>query len=241
MGTGWEDTPVFGNDWDELLKEEMNKPYFNELRSRLAEEYREHTVYPPKEDMFRALEITPYSETKVVILGQDPYHGAGQAEGLSFSVRPGVRIPPSLHNIYKELAADLGAPVPGHGSLVHWASQGVLLLNAVLTVREGQPNSHKGIGWERFTDAVIGKLNERLTPVVFILWGSYAQKKGDFIDIKRHKVLKSTHPSPLAAHRGFLGSRPFSAANEFLEQAGMQPVDWHIPDMSAAAEPRSGR
>lgn len=223
---------MFNNDWDILLQEEIKKPYFEELSLKVAEEYKEHTVYPPQEDIFRALKQTPYDRTKVVILGQDPYHGQGQAEGLSFSVKPGVRIPPSLHNIYKELSADLGIPAPSHGSLMYWANQGVLLLNAVLTVREGQPNSHKGLGWEKFTDAVIAKLNERTTPVVFILWGSYAQKKGAFIDRTRHHVLESVHPSPLAARRGFFGSRPFSASNAFLEDQGIEPIDWSIPELS---------
>lgn len=223
---------MFNNDWDLTLQEEIKKPYFEELSLKVAEEYKEHTVYPPQEDIFRALKQTPYDRTKVVILGQDPYHGQGQAEGLSFSVKPGVRIPPSLHNIYKELSADLGIPAPSHGSLMHWANQGVLLLNAVLTVREGQPNSHKGLGWEKFTDAVIAKLNERTTPVVFILWGSYAQKKGAFIDRTRHHVLESVHPSPLAARRGFFGSRPFSASNAFLEDQGIEPIDWSIPELS---------
>lgn len=219
----------FHNDWDDVLKEEMDKPYFNELRYRIAEEYLSYTVYPPKEDIFTALKETSYASTKVVILGQDPYHGKGQAQGLSFSVRPGVAIPPSLRNIHQELAEDVGAEIPKHGSLKHWARQGVLLLNAVLTVREGQPNSHKDLGWETFTDAIISKLNEREQPVVFILWGSYAQKKGAFIDGSRHCVLKSPHPSPFAAHKGFFGSRPFSKANAFLTERGLEPVRWELP------------
>lgn len=225
---------MFNNDWDMILHEEIKKPYFEELSLKIAEEYLEHTIFPPQEDIFRALKQTSYERTKVVILGQDPYHGQGQAEGLSFSVKPGVRIPPSLHNIYKEITADLGIPAPSHGSLMHWANQGVLLLNAVLTVREGQPNSHKGLGWETFTDAVIAKLNERTTPMVFILWGSYAQKKGAFIDRTRHRVLESAHPSPLAARRGFFGSRPFSASNAFLKEQGIEPIDWSIPELSEA-------
>lgn len=225
---------MFDNDWDLHLQEEIKKPYFGQLRITMAREYRDYTVYPPKEDIFRALKQTSYKDTKVVILGQDPYHGYGQAEGLSFSVKPGVKIPPSLLNIYKELREDLGVPFPPHGSLMHWANQGVLLLNAVLTVREGQPNSHKSLGWEQFTDAVISKLNERETPMVFMLWGSYAQKKGAIIDRTRHKVLQSSHPSPLAAHRGFFGSRPFSAANAFLMEQGIEPVDWNISSLSAA-------
>nr|WP_285855066.1 uracil-DNA glycosylase [Paenibacillus cellulositrophicus] len=221
---------IFNNDWDEQLKEETEKDYFQELRYKLAKEYKLHKVYPPKEDLFKALKLTSYEDTKVVILGQDPYHGPGQAHGLSFSVKPGVRIPPSLVNIYKELHSDLGLPIPNHGTLVHWAEQGVLLLNTVLTVRDGEANSHKGLGWERFTDAVIEKLNERDKPVVFILWGSHAQKKGAFIDRKKHLVIQSVHPSPLSVHRGFFGSRPFSKANAFLAAHGIKPVDWAIPD-----------
>lgn len=222
---------MFGNDWDEVLQEEVEKPYFQELRYTLAREYKQHTVYPPKELLFSALKLTPYERTRVVILGQDPYHGPGQAHGLSFSVMPGVRIPPSLQNIYKELESDLGISAPNHGYLLHWAEQGVLMLNAVLTVREGQPNSHKGLGWERFTDAIMMKLNERDEPLVFILWGSYAQQKGAFIDRRRHKVIRSPHPSPLSAHRGFLGSRPFSQTNDFLLEQGLGPIDWALPDL----------
>lgn len=222
---------MFGNDWDEVLQEEVQKPYFQELRYTLAREYKQHTVYPPKELLFSALKLTPYERTRVVILGQDPYHGPGQAHGLSFSVLPGVRIPPSLQNIYKELESDLGISAPNHGYLLHWAEQGVLMLNAVLTVREGQPNSHKGLGWERFTDAIMMKLNERDEPLVFILWGSYAQQKGAFIDRRRHMVIRSPHPSPLSAHRGFLGSRPFSQTNDFLREQGLGPIDWALPDL----------
>ncbi|MCA1292935.1 uracil-DNA glycosylase [Paenibacillus sp. alder61] len=222
---------MFGNDWDEVLQEEVQKPYFQDLRYALAREYKQHTVYPPKELLFSALKLTPYERTRVVILGQDPYHGPGQAHGLSFSVMPGVRIPPSLQNIYKELESDLGISAPNHGYLLHWAEQGVLMLNAVLTVREGQPNSHKGLGWEQFTDAIMMKLNERLEPLVFILWGSYAQQKGAFIDRRRHKVIRSPHPSPLSAHRGFLGSRPFSQTNDFLREQGLGPIDWALPDL----------
>lgn len=221
---------MFNNDWDLILQGEVDKPYFQDLMDRVDEEYRRSTVYPPKEDIFRALQQTSYQSTKVVILGQDPYHGRRQAQGLSFSVSPGVAIPPSLRNIHKELSSDLGISAPNHGSLQSWADQGVLLLNAVLTVREGEPNSHKGIGWETFTDKVIAKLNEREKPMVFILWGSYAQKKGSFIDRSRHKVLESSHPSPFAAHKGFFGSRPFSASNAFLMQEGMDPVSWDIPN-----------
>ena len=167
---------MFGNDWDEVLQKETESEYFNKIRYALTAEYKTQTVYPPKEELFSALKLTPYHQVKAVIIGQDPYHGAGQAHGLSFSVKPGVRVPPSLRNIYKELQADLGTPIPSHGSLIHWAKQGVLLLNAVLTVREGQPNSHQTLGWQTFTDAVIRELNERTEPMVFMLWGSYAQK-----------------------------------------------------------------
>ncbi|MFC3745604.1 uracil-DNA glycosylase [Paenibacillus sp. GCM10012306] len=222
---------MFGNDWDKVLQEEVEKPYFDELRYALAREYKTHTVYPPKEDLFSALKLTPYEGTRVVILGQDPYHGEGQAHGLSFSVMPGVRIPPSLRNIYAELNEDFGMQIPNHGYLKHWAEEGVLMLNAVLTVRESQPNSHKGLGWERFTDAIMAKLNERTVPMVFILWGSHAQKKGAFIDKNRHLVIQSPHPSPLSAHRGFLGSRPFTQANRYLESHGLQGIDWTIPNL----------
>ncbi|WP_223070321.1 uracil-DNA glycosylase [Paenibacillus caui] len=222
---------MFDNDWDEVLENEIQKPYFQELRYALAREYKLHTVFPPKELLFSALKLTPYHKTKVVILGQDPYHGPGQAHGLSFSVMPGVAVPPSLKNIYKELASDLGAEIPNHGSLLHWAKQGVLMLNAVLTVRKGQPNSHKGLGWEKFTDAIVEKLNERETPMVYILWGSNAQQKGAFLDRSRHKLIQSPHPSPFSAHRGFLGSRPFSQTNRFLQENGLDPIDWDIPNM----------
>lgn len=222
---------MFGNDWDEILQDEMQKPYFLELMANLENEYKKHTVYPPKELLFTALKHTPYSETRVVILGQDPYHGAGQAHGLSFSVNPGVRIPPSLRNIYTELMEDTGAPIPNHGSLMEWAEQGVLMLNSVLTVREGEANSHKGLGWETFTDTIMKKLNERTTPLVFILWGSHSQKKGAFIDQSRHEVIQSPHPSPLSSYRGFFGSRPFSKVNQFLESKGMKGIDWFISDL----------
>ncbi|SDX09513.1 Uracil-DNA glycosylase [Paenibacillus sp. PDC88] len=221
---------MFNNDWDELLRDEMSKDYMQELRLKLAVEYKTQTIYPPKEDIFNALKLTSYANTKVVIIGQDPYHGAGQAEGLSFSVKKGVRIPPSLRNIYKELHSDLGVSIPTHGSLQDWAEEGVLLLNNVLTVREGEPASHRHIGWERFTDAVIENLNVREQPVVFMLWGSHAQKKGAFIDRSRHLVIESAHPSPLAARHGFFGSHPFSRANAFLEEEGIKQVNWIISD-----------
>ncbi len=222
---------VFGNDWDEVLHEEINKPYFNDLRYTLAKEYKLHQVYPSKENLFSALKLTSFSGTKAVILGQDPYHGPGQAHGLSFSVMPGVRVPPSLKNIYKELQSDLDLSIPDHGYLIPWAEEGVLLLNNVLTVRQGQPQSHQGIGWEQFTDAVIAALNEREEPIVFILWGSHAQKKGEFINESKHLVIKSSHPSPFAAHRGFFGSRPFSRTNEFLLSKQQQPINWELQNL----------
>ncbi|WP_068616634.1 uracil-DNA glycosylase [Paenibacillus tuaregi] len=217
---------MFGNDWDELLGDELKKPYFKELMSWLDQEYAEHTVYPPREFLFQALKLTSYADTKVVILGQDPYHGPGQAHGLSFSVLPGIKIPPSLRNIYKEMSSDLGVPVPHSGTLTPWAEQGVLLLNNVLTVRAGQAGSHHGRGWETFTTAVIEVLNRRAEPMVFILWGAPAQKKGAIVDKERHEVITSAHPSPLAARRGFFGSRPFSRANDFLSRHGQTPIKW---------------
>lgn len=223
--------PIFKNDWGPLLEEEMSKPYYQALRKRIAEEYRTRTVYPDMYHIFQALHLTSYEDTKVVILGQDPYHGPGQAHGLSFSVMPGVRQPPSLQNIFKELQNDLGCRVPNHGCLEHWAKQGVLLLNAVLTVRESEPNSHKGYGWEKLTDRIVSALGERERPLVFILWGRQAQQKAAHIDRKRHLVLTSAHPSPLSAHAGFFGSKPFSRANEFLRANGQSEIDWQIPDI----------
>ena len=211
------------------MAEEFAKPYYLQLRQRLKEEYQTHTVYPDMYDIFNALHLTGYEQAKVVILGQDPYHGPGQAHGLSFSVKPGVQPPPSLQNIYKELQSDLNCATPPHGYLVHWARQGVMLLNTVLTVREGSPNSHKGLGWEIFTDRVIHLLNERPRPLVFILWGKHAQEKAAFIDRSKHCVIQSPHPSPLSAHRGFFGSRPFSRANRFLRDQGMTEIDWQLP------------
>lgn len=222
---------MFGNDWDEILHDEMQKSYFQELLEALKYEYKEETIYPPQELLFTALKLTPYNDTRVVILGQDPYHGEGQAHGLSFSVMPGVRIPPSLRNIYTELKEDMSVPVPNHGSLIHWAEQGVLLLNTILTVREGKPGSHKKLGWEKFTDTIMKKLNERTVPMVFILWGNHAQQKGSFIDSNRHKVIESMHPSPLSAYRGFFGSRPFSQTNQYLASNGLESIDWKITDI----------
>ncbi len=223
---------MFGNDWDDILKEEMEQPYFQELMSWLDEEYKEHTVYPPRDLLFQALRITPYHEVKAVILGQDPYHGAGQAEGLSFSVQPGVKVPPSLRNIYIELKEDMGVPTPSHGSLVSWGKHGVLLLNTALTVREGKPASHRGKGWERFTDTIIRLLNEREQPMVFLLWGNHAAEKEVLINTEHHLVIRSAHPSPFAARKGFFGSRPFSRTNAFLQEHGQQPVDWTIPELN---------
>jgi len=219
---------IFKNDWGPLLQEEMNKPYYLDLRKRLAAEYRSQTVYPDMHHIYQALHWTSYEAAKVVILGQDPYHGPGQAHGLSFSVQHGVRQPPSLQNIFKELRDDLGCAIPNHGCLEHWAKQGVLLLNAVLTVRESQPNSHRGLGWEQLTDRIIAVLGERERPLVFILWGRYAQQKATYIDRSKHLVLTSAHPSPLSAHAGFFGSRPFSRANEFLRSTGQTEIDWQV-------------
>lgn len=217
------------NDWHMLLEEEFSKPYYLHLRQWLQQEYREHAVYPPKEHVFNALHYTPCEKVKVVILGQDPYHGAGQAQGLCFSVPPGVHVPPSLVNIYKELAFDLNVSQPDHGCLIPWAKRGVLLLNTVLTVRGGQAASHRGQGWEHFTDKVVGLMNQREKPVVFFLWGKHAQKKKKLITHSHHLVLEAPHPSPLSANRGFFGSRPFSQANDFLANKGLTPVNWQLP------------
>lgn len=216
------------NDWLVALKEEFRQPYYKKLFQTVNEEYRTRQIFPPADDIFNAFHLTPLHEVKVVILGQDPYHGTGQAHGLCFSVRPGVEIPPSLVNIYKELHDDLGCSIPNHGCLTKWAKQGVLLLNTVLTVRAHQANSHKGIGWEEFTDAAIRKLNEQDRPIVFILWGRPAQAKKTMLHNPKHLILEAPHPSPLSAYRGFFGSRPFSQANRFLEAQGIEPIDWQI-------------
>ena len=221
---------MIDNDWLPAVNEEFAKPYYKQLFSFVNQEYKTHTIYPPADDIFNALHLTPLADVKVVILGQDPYHGEGQAHGLSFSVRAGVKPPPSLVNIFKELESDLHCKIPQHGCLTSWARQGVLLLNAVLTVRERQANSHQGIGWEFFTDRVITLLNENPEPLVFILWGSPAQRKASMITNSKHLILKAPHPSPLSAHRGFFGSRPFSKANEFLVKNGRQPIDWQRPE-----------
>lgn len=217
------------NDWNQQLAKEFKKNYYLEIREFLKVEYENHDIFPPMDDIFHALHSTSFENTKVVIIGQDPYHGQGQAHGLSFSVQPGVKIPPSLRNMFKELHADLGYPIPQHGFLQKWANEGVLLLNNVLTVRKRTPNSHQGKGWELFTDQVIHHLNEREKPVVFILWGKHAQKKGEWITKDHHLVIKSPHPSPFSAHRGFFGSRPFSRANEFLQQIGEREIIWELP------------
>lgn len=216
-------------DWNPVLRAELDQPYFAELRAFVDEERRHHAVYPPAEEVFAALHLTPFEQVKVFILGQDPYHGPGQAHGLCFSVRPGVEVPPSLANIHAELETDLGLPRPDHGCLDAWSDQGVLLLNATLTVRARQAASHQKHGWETFTDAVIRAVDAKPEPVVFILWGSSARKKKVLVDSSRHTIIESPHPSPLSAHRGFLGSRPFSRANAALETAGRDPVDWRIP------------
>lgn len=218
----------FGNDWDTLLDGEFEKEYYKRLRGFLITEYRTRRVYPHMNNIFNALKKTPYSKARVVILGQDPYHGEGQAHGLCFSVQPGVAKPPSLENIFKELEADLGIPSPAHGCLNRWAENGVLLLNTVLTVRAGQPNSHRGMGWEQFTDRVISLLNQRRTPLVFLLWGANARSKKSLLTEDRHLVLEAPHPSPLSAFHGFFGCRHFSKANEFLIRTGQEPVDWSL-------------
>ncbi|WP_142426757.1 uracil-DNA glycosylase [Enterococcus durans] len=221
---------IIHNSWQDVLADEFEKSYYHSLRDFLKKEYKTQKIHPDMYHIFEALELTPYEKVKVVILGQDPYHGANQAHGLSFSVQPGVRIPPSLNNIYKELQSDLGIKPVNHGNLVSWAKQGVLLLNTVLTVREGQAYSHRGQGWERLTDTIIEKLNEREQPVVFILWGKPAQEKMKMIDRSKHIILTSSHPSPLSAHRGFLGSKPFSKTNDALLALGEQPIDWQLPE-----------
>ena len=219
------------NDWLEPLNPEFRKPYYAELFQFVKEEYAARKVFPPADDIFNAFHLTPLSQVKVVILGQDPYHNDGQAHGLCFSVKPDVDIPPSLVNIYQELHDDLGCDIPNNGYLTKWAEQGVLMLNTVLTVRAHQANSHRGKGWEEFTDAAIRILNEQDRPIVFILWGSPAQKKAAMLHNPKHLILKSPHPSPLSAYRGFFGSRPFSQTNEFLERNGLEPVDWQIENV----------
>ncbi len=223
---------ILKNDWNDILKDEFQKDYYLKLRQFLINEYKTKTIYPDMYDIFNALHYTPYHKVKVVILGQDPYHGPNQAHGLSFSVKPKVQIPPSLKNIFKELNSDLNYFIPNNGFLESWALQGVLLLNTVLTVRANCANSHKGIGWEIFTDKIIKSLNDRNEPIVFILWGSNAQKKEELITNPKHFIIKSAHPSPLSAHRGFFGSKPFSKTNEFLKSINQSPINWQIQNIN---------
>lgn len=219
---------ILQNDWASLLNEEFEKDYFTKIQQFLTERYEEAQVYPNKEDVFNALNYTSYEDVKVVILGQDPYHGPNQAHGLSFSVQPGVKVPPSLRNMFKELHSDLGAEIPNHGSLVKWAKQGVLLLNDVLTVERGKAHSHRKIGWENFTKRVIELLNEKAESVVYLLWGNAAQQKEKLIDREKHLIIKAPHPSPLSSYRGFFGSKPFSKVNDYLIETGREPIDWEI-------------
>lgn len=219
---------AISNDWLDVLKGEFRKPYYKELFQKVNEEYQTRQIFPPADDIFNAFHLTPLKNVKVVILGQDPYHNIGQAHGLCFSVKKGIPAPPSLVNIYKELQDDLGCTIPNHGYLVKWAQQGVLMLNTVLTVRAHQANSHRGIGWEQFTDAAIRALNEQDRPIVFILWGAPAQKKKVMLNNPKHLILEAPHPSPLSAYRGFFGSKPFSKTNEFLRANGIEEIDWQI-------------
>lgn len=221
------DMVKLGNDWDDILSEEFKKDYYLKIREFLKGEYSSRVIFPPMFDIFNALKYTSYESTRVVILGQDPYHELGQAHGLSFSVRKGIKIPPSLVNIYKELNSDIGMKIPSHGELTSWAMQGVLLLNATLTVRQGMANSHQNIGWSIFTDEVIKKLNNSSNPIVFILWGGNARSKKKYITNPHHLIIESAHPSPLSAYNGFFGSRPFSKANEFLKMHGKGEINWN--------------
>ena len=222
---------AINNDWLDALKDEFRKPYYKELFQKVTEEYKTQLIFPPVNDIFNAFHLTPLHKVKVVILGQDPYHNHGQAHGLCFSVKKGVDIPPSLVNIYKELHDDLGCRIPSHGYLEKWAKQGVLMLNTVLTVRAHQANSHRGIGWEEFTDAAIRVLNEQDRPIVFILWGRPAQMKKSMLKNPKHLILEAPHPSPLSSYRGFFGSKPFSQTNRFLEEHGVSPIDWQIDEI----------
>lgn len=219
---------MIGNSWDEILKEEYQKDYFKNIAMFINKEYREKTIFPPKSNILRAFKLTDYDNVKVVILGQDPYHGINEANGLAFSVSKGVRLPPSLQNIYKELYNDLGITVSTNGDLEKWAREGVLLLNSVFTVEKDKPASHKNIGWEQFSDEVIKKVNEKNTPVVFILWGNFAKSKAKYITNPIHLVITSPHPSPFSAYSGFFGSKPFSRTNEFLRKNNMKEIDWKI-------------
>jgi uracil-DNA glycosylase len=219
---------IFKNDWSQILEEELQKDYYLKLREWLKGEYQSSDTHPSMHDIFNAFHFTAYQDVKVVLLGQDPYHGPNQAEGLSFSVKKGIKVPPSLRNMYKELQDDIGCSIPNHGSLVKWAEQGVLLLNTVLTVEEGKAHSHRGKGWEEFTDRVIRLLNEREMPMVFLLWGKPAQSKRALINESKHKIITAPHPSPLSAHRGFFGSKPYSRTNQFLMEQGMDEIDWCV-------------
>ncbi len=222
----------FGNKWDQILEGEFEKDYFKNLIEKVEKEYTKYRVYPPREKVFSALKLTDFDDVKVVILGQDPYHMPGQAHGVSFSVLPGVQIPPSLMNIYKEIVSDVGGYIPDNGYLVPWAKQGVLLLNTVLTVREGSPNSHKTYGWETFTDEVIKSLNNANHRIVFLLWGNNAKAKVDLIDKTKHSILTAAHPSPLSAHNGFFGCKHFSKTNKILKENGMKEIDWQIANIA---------
>lgn len=222
---------AIANDWNKLLKDEFNEEYYIKIRKLLEEEYAEQVIYPEKKNIFAALNYTPYKKVKVVILGQDPYHGLNQAHGLSFSVKPGIKIPPSLKNIYKELQNDIGCYIPNNGSLIKWAEQGVLLLNTSLTVREGKPSSHSKIGWHIFTDKVITLLNEKKDPIIFVLWGNHAKSKETLITNKRHYVIKAPHPSPFSANKGFFGSQPFSKINTILAELKKEVIDWQIENI----------
>ncbi len=219
---------MLGNDWDEILKDEFQKDYFVKLLSFVQQEYKQKTIYPRTNEIFNAFRHTAYKDVKVVILGQDPYHGENEAEGLSFSVKTGIRKPPSLNNIFKELNDDLGCPIPSSGSLIKWTEEGVLLLNSVLTVEKDKPASHRDMGWEIFTDRVIEEINKKKEPVVFILWGNYARAKKSLITNPNHYVIESSHPSPYSANNGFFGSRPFSRANNFLKSKNIKPIDWNL-------------
>lgn len=222
---------IFNNGWEELLKDELEKEYYLKLREFLIEEYKTKVIFPNAYDIYNALHYTDYKDVKAVILGQDPYHGPNQAHGLAFSVKPGVRIPPSLGNMYKELKTDLGCYIPNNGYLEKWAKEGVLLLNTALTVRQAEANSHKKIGWEKLTDHIIELLNEREDPIVFILWGNNAISKEKIITNDRHYIIKSVHPSPLSSFRGFFGSKPFSKTNDYLISIGKEPIDWQIENI----------
>lgn len=222
---------AIAGDWQKALENEFRQEYYKKLYEKVKEEYNTRQIFPPSKDIFNALHYTPLNEVKVVILGQDPYHGDGQAHGLCFSVQPGIDAPPSLVNIYKELQDDLGCYIPNNGYLVKWANQGVLMLNTVLTVRAHDANSHRGIGWEQFTDAIIRRLDEEDRPIVFLLWGSPAQKKKVMLHNPNHLVLEAPHPSPLSAYRGFFGCKHFSKTNEFLEKNNLAPIDWQIENL----------